>query len=115
MPVTIREAAAATPVSAKMIRHDESVGPLPPAKRTDSGYRTYTDADVHMLRFVRQARDHGFSIKEIGELLGLSTAPGPARRSRNLKSRHIAELDHKIQLRDRAGIPRHLTIPVPPA
>jgi len=94
MPVKIREAAAATPVSAKMIRHDESVGPLPPAKRTDSGYRTYTDADVHMLRFVRQARDHGFSIKEIGELLGLwHNRPRSSKAVKEPKSRHIAELD----------------------
>jgi Cu(I)-responsive transcriptional regulator len=98
MPLNIGEAAAAAGVSAKMIRHYESVGLLPPAKRTDSGYRTYTDADVHALRFVRQARDHGFSIKEIAELLGLwHNRRRSSKAVKALTSRHIAELDRKIR------------------
>lgn len=98
MPLNIGETAAASGVSAKMIRHYESVGLLPPAKRTYSGYRTYTDADVHSLRFVRQARDHGFSIKEIGALLSLwHNRRRPSKAVKELTSRHIAELDRKIQ------------------
>lgn len=98
MPLNIGEAAAAAGVSAKMIRHYESVGLLPPAKRTHSGYRTYSDADVHSLRFVRQARDHGFAIKEIGQLLSLwHNRRRPSKAVKELTSRHIAELDRKIR------------------
>ena len=98
MALNIGEAAAACGVSAKMIRHYESVGLLPAARRTPSGYRTYSDADLHSLRFVRQARDHGFSIKEIGELLSLwRNRRRPSKAVKALTSRHIAELDRKIE------------------
>jgi MerR family transcriptional regulator, copper efflux regulator len=98
MPLNIGEAASASGVSAKMIRHYESVGLLPPAKRTDSGYRTYTDADVHTLRFVRQARDHGFPIKEIAALLGLwRNHRRSSKAVKELTARHIAELDRRIR------------------
>ncbi|MCV4567158.1 MerR family transcriptional regulator, partial [Escherichia coli] len=58
-------------VSAKMVRHYESLGLLPPVQRTDSGYRQYGDKEVHTLRFIRRARDLGFSMAEIAELLKL--------------------------------------------
>ena len=97
MPLNIGEAAAASGVSAKMIRHYESVRLLPPAKRMESGYRIYTDADVHALRFVRHARDLGFSIKEIAELLSLwHNRRRSSKTVKELTSRHIAELDRKI-------------------
>ena len=67
----IGQAAQASGVSAKMIRHYESLGLLKQPKRTDGGYRIYDDADVHTLRLVRRARDLGFSVKEIERLLGL--------------------------------------------
>ena len=69
--LNIGEAAEASGVSAKMIRHYEAIGLMPAPQRTEAGYRQYGDTDVHMLRFIRHARDLGFSIKEIGELLGL--------------------------------------------
>lgn len=70
-PFNIGEAAARSGVSAKMVRHYESLGLLPDVARTDSGYRQYTDSNVHTLRFIRRARDLGFSMAEIGELLKL--------------------------------------------
>jgi Cu(I)-responsive transcriptional regulator len=69
--MNIGQAADASAVSAKMIRHYESLGLLPKVPRTESGYRQYDDATVHTLRFIRRARDLGFSIKEIAALLGL--------------------------------------------
>ena len=60
--MNIGAAAAATGVSAKMIRHYEAIGLLRPAARRDNAYRDYCDGDVYELRFVRRARRLGFSI-----------------------------------------------------
>ena len=70
-PVNIGIAAQRSGVSAKMVRHYESLGLLPPVSRTDSGYRQYTAADIHALQFIKRSRDLGFSMAEIAELVGL--------------------------------------------
>ncbi len=70
-PFNIGEAAKRSGVNPKMARHYESLGLLAKVGRTDSGYRQYTDKDVHTLRFVRRARSLGFSMAEIAELLKL--------------------------------------------
>ena len=95
--MNIGEAAKASDVSAKMIRHYEAEGFIPRATRTASGYRTYAERDVHVLRFIRRSRDLGFSLAEIKTLLGLW---GNRRRAsadvKRLATQHIADLDARI-------------------
>ena len=96
--MNIGEAAKASGVSAKMIRHYEQVGLVPPAARTDSGYRQYSDGDIHTLRFIRRSRDLGFSIREISELLDLwRNRRRPSRLVKTLAQAHIDALEQKAQ------------------
>jgi Cu(I)-responsive transcriptional regulator len=69
--MNIGQAAAASGVSQRMIRHYEKIGLIPTPMRRDSGYRDYSDSDVHRLRFIANARDLGFPIEEIRALLSL--------------------------------------------
>lgn len=94
---TIGDASARSGVSAKMIRHYEDLGLIPKARRTESGYRTYAESDVHVLRFIRQARDLGFSIREIGDLVSLWQ--NRRRRSAEVKAlarAHVQALEERI-------------------
>ena len=99
MNMQIGEAASATGVSRKMIRHYESIGLIPEADRRSSNYRDYGHHDIHRLGFIRRARDLGFSIDEIRDLLRLW---GDKARSsvdvKALTTGHITELDNKITL-----------------
>ncbi|HET7730388.1 MAG TPA: Cu(I)-responsive transcriptional regulator [Usitatibacter sp.] len=93
----IGQAAEASGVSAKMIRHYEENGFIPKAGRTVAGYRIYRESDVHVLRFIRRARLLGFSLAEIKALLGLWG--NRKRASSDVKSlalRHVADLDARI-------------------
>lgn len=94
----IGEASALAGVSAKMIRHYESIGLIPEAARTFAGYRLYSDADVHRLQFIKRARTLGFSIKQIEALLSLwddrSRASADVKR---LAKAHAAELAQRIE------------------
>lgn len=96
--MNIGEAAKSSGVSAKMIRHYESVGLFPEASRTDSGYRQYTDKEVSTLRFIRQSRDLGFSLEQIRELLGLwQNRRRSSRQVRALAQAHLEELNSKLR------------------
>ena len=97
-PVNIGAAARASGVSAKMVRHYEALGLLGAVARTDAGYRQYTPADVHTLRFIKRARDLGFSMAEIAELVSLwhdrRRASADVKR---IAQTHVAELEKRIQ------------------
>jgi Cu(I)-responsive transcriptional regulator len=81
-----------------MIRHYEDIGLVPKVARTDAGYRIYGERDVHLLRFIRQGRVLGFSMKQIGDLMGLWLDQSrPSRKVKQLANDHIAELDIKIR------------------
>lgn len=94
---TIGEAARLSNVSAKMARHYESLGLLPAVSRTYSGYRLYTDNEVHTLRFIRRARDLGFSMAEIADLLKLWQNRRRSSASvKRIAQDHLAALDIKM-------------------
>ena len=69
--MNIGQASKASGVSVKMIRYYESIGLIDAPLRTESGYRVYSDSQVHALRFISQARDLGFSVEQMGDLLAL--------------------------------------------
>jgi MerR family transcriptional regulator, copper efflux regulator len=95
--MNIGQASAASGVSAKMLRYYESVGLLPPPLRGGNNYRVYGPEHVHTLRFIRQARDLGFSLEETERLLALWRDRG--RSSGEVKavaSAHLADLDARI-------------------
>ncbi len=96
--MNIGQAAKASGVSAKMIRHYEEVGLVPAPTRSASGYRQYSDSEVHTLRFIRQARDLGFSIREIGELLSLwHNRKRSSRLVKAMAEAHMQALEQKAQ------------------
>ena len=96
-PMNIGEAARQSGVSAKMVRHYESLGLLPQVHRTDSGYRQYSDAEVHTLRFIKRGRDLGFSMAEIAELVSLWNNRRRASASvRRIAQKHADDLTRRI-------------------
>lgn len=69
--MNIGQASKASGISQRMVRHYEKIGLIPPPPRRESGYRDYSNADIHRLRFIANARDLGFSIEDIRQLLNL--------------------------------------------
>ena len=106
--MNIGQAAQATGISAKMIRYYESIGLIGPALRTESGYRVYGDHELHTLRFVR-ARDLGFSVEQMNELLALwrdrSRASADVKR---IALEHAGTGRKAEALRDMAATLKHL-------
>ncbi len=93
----IGEAATVTGFSRKMIRHYEAIGLISPSPRTDGGYRTYTVADLNMLKFIKSAKTLGFSLEQTKQLLSLWQ--DKTRASADVKMlalAHIEELTAKI-------------------
>lgn len=95
--LNIGQAAERSGVSARMLRHYESLGLLSGVARTESGYRQYTEADIHSLRFIKRSRDLGFSMDEITELMGLWQNRRRASSSvKRIAEKHLAELEQRI-------------------
>jgi MerR family copper efflux transcriptional regulator len=95
--MNIGTAAAASGVTAKMIRHYESIGLLPPAERRPNDYRDYGQREVHELRFIKRARRLGFSMEEIGALLALwRDRSRPSRDVRRIAEAHFGDLEARI-------------------
>lgn len=96
--LNIGDAAAASGVSAKSIRHYEQIGLIPPANRTFANYRLYTQQDIHTLRFIKSARALGFPIAKIGELLNLwQDQQRNSADVKHLALQHVAALDAQIK------------------
>ena len=97
--MNIGQAAAATGLSAKMIRHYEQLGLIGPARRTEAGYRRYDERALRTLRFVRHARELGFGLESIGRLVSLWQDPDRASADvKRIALEHVAELDRRIEL-----------------
>ena len=109
--MNIGEAAGASGISAKMIRYYEETGLISPAMRTGSGYRVYAENDIQTLRFIRRARDLGFSVKQIDDLLMLwrdrSRASSDVKR---IASDHVIALQKKMhELQEMVTTLEHLS------
>lgn len=95
---SIGEAARLSGVSARMIRHYESIDLLPESQRTAANYRLYGRSDIHQLQFIKRARNLGFSVKQIVRLVGLWQ--NRERCSADVKAlalNHVQELDQRIK------------------
>jgi len=97
-PVNIGSAAELSGISAKMVRHYESLGLLPRVARTDSGYRQYSEADVRTLQFIKRSRDLGFSMAEIAELVTLwQNRRRTSASVKRIAQKHVDELATRIE------------------
>jgi Cu(I)-responsive transcriptional regulator len=93
-----------------MVRHYEGLGLLPRVARTDSGYRQYGEADVHTLRFIKRARDLGFTMEEIGELVSLwQNRRRASANVRRIAQKHAQDLAQRIaQMQEMQRTLQHL-------
>ncbi len=96
--MNIGEVAELSQVNSKMIRRYEEQGIIPKAGRSLSGYRQYTQKDVHVLRFVKRSRELGFSMKDVKQLVSLwRNKNRPSSQVKSIASKHIEELERKLQ------------------
>lgn len=109
--MNIGQAAKASGVNAKMIRHYETLGIIPKAQRSFSGYRMYTENDIHLLTFIKRARSLGFSMKEIKKLVSLWKNKARASADvKDLATAHVKKLEEKIiELQEMVNALQHLS------
>ncbi len=94
---SIGEAAKLTGLSAKMIRHYEGLGLITPTDRTYANYRVYQTRDIHLLSFIKSARDLGFSMKQIAILASLwQDSERSSAEVKKLALEHIRDMDERI-------------------
>lgn len=96
--MNIGEVARRSGVPAKTIRYYESVGLLPEPVRGENGYRHYGNTDLETLRFIQRARNLGFSVRDVGDLLNLWRDRDRASADvKALARKHIEEIDARLQ------------------
>lgn len=96
--MNIGEVATLSEVNSKMIRRYEEQGIIPKAGRSMAGYRQYSEKDVHVLRFVKRARELGFSMKDIKQLVSLwRNKSRPSSQVKNIALKHATELEKKLK------------------
>lgn len=108
--MNIGDAATVSGVSSKMIRYYESIGLIPEVERAGSGYRVYAERDIHSLRFIRHARDLGFSVEQIAKLLALwQNRDRASAEVKKLALAHVKSLEAKAEeLKKLSRTLRHL-------
>ncbi|MEN3978460.1 Cu(I)-responsive transcriptional regulator [Acinetobacter sp. CWB-B33] len=95
--MNIGQAAKQSGISAKMIRYYEDIGLLPASKRTDAGYRMYSEEDIKTLKFIQHSRELGFSTEQMKELMSLWKNEGrQSAEVKQLTQKHIDALNKKI-------------------
>ena len=95
--MNIGQAAKQSGISAKMIRYYEDIGLLPASKRTDAGYRMYSEEDIKTLKFIQHSRELGFSTEQMKELMSLWKNEGrQSAEVKQLTQKHIDALNQKI-------------------
>lgn len=108
--MNIGQAAKLSGVSAKMIRYYEEVGLVRPPERTQSGYRIYENSNIHELKFIRRARDLGFTVEQIGGLMHLWRDRGRASADvKRIALEQVAALEAKQrEIAEMANTLKHL-------
>jgi Cu(I)-responsive transcriptional regulator len=97
-PVSIGVVARLSGLSTKMVRHYESLNLLEPVARNESGYRQYGETNLRTLQFIKRARQHGFSMVEISELVGLWHNRSRASASvKRIAQKHLDDLAQRIE------------------
>ncbi|HXH29254.1 MAG TPA: Cu(I)-responsive transcriptional regulator [Bacteriovoracaceae bacterium] len=95
--MNIGEVSSLAAVNSKMVRRYEALGIIPKAGRSTSGYRQYSQNDVHVLKFVKRARELGFSMKDIKQLVGLwKNKNRTSSQVKNIAMKHVTELEIKL-------------------
>lgn len=96
--MNIGEVSDLSEVNSKSIRRYEELGIIPKAGRSLAGYRQYTMNDVHVLKFVKRARELGFSMKDIKQLVSLwRNKNRSSSQVKTIAQKHVDELEKKLQ------------------